>query len=201
MRLIIQRSLVFMALLILLTGVAYPLAITGMAQVLFPHQANGSIMEDQGHQIGAYHLGQAFAGPAYFWSRPSLTGDTPYDGLNSDASNLGPLEPGLIEEVQARIHALRGLEGQNPERPLPVDLVTASASGLDPHISRAAALYQAERVAMARNMPLETIHDLIETHAQGRWLGLFGERTVHVVSLNRALDHRYMGGVTGVSTP
>ena len=139
MRMIIQRSLLFMVLLILLTGLAYPLAITGIAQLLFPHQANGSILEDRGRQIGAYHVGQAFEGPAYFWSRPSLTSKTPYNGLYSDASNLGPLEPGLIKGIQARVHTLRSLEGQNPDIPVPVDLVTASASGLDPHISRAAA--------------------------------------------------------------
>ena len=170
-----------------LTGLLYPFAITGLAQLLFPKQANGSLIYKDGKTVGSSLIGQPFDDPKYFWSRPSATGPVPYNGAASSGSNLGPTNPALFKAVQDRVNALRKADPDNTQ-PIPVDLVTASASGLDPHISPAAAAYQAGRVAKVRGMPLATVHELIQKHTQGRFLGLLGEPGVNVLELNLDLD-------------
>ena len=169
------------------TGVIYPLAVTGVAQTLFPHAANGSIVTVGGKPIGSALTGQQFTQPEYFWGRLSATGPYPYNAGASSGSNLGPLNPALTAAAQVRIDALKAADPGNAQ-PVPVDLVTASASGLDPDISLAAAYYQAERVAKVRNLPREQIHALIERHADQPVLGIFGEPRVNVLKLNLALD-------------
>ncbi len=171
----------------LITGVIYPLAVTGVAGLLFPDQAGGSLLMKNGKLIGSSLIGQSFADPQYFWSRPSATTPQPYNGLASGGSNLGPLNPALTDGVKARIDALRAADPGN-SAPVPVDLVTASASGLDPDISIAAATYQAARVARARGLKLADIQALIAEHAKGRLLGWLGEPRVNVLQLNLALD-------------
>lgn len=175
--------------LTLITGVLYPLAVTGSAQALFPWQANGSPLTVNGVTVGSALLGQSFAAPGYFWSRPSATGLYPYNALASGGSNWGPSNPALRQAVADRIVALRAADPAN-KLPIPVDLVTASGSGLDPDISLAAARYQAARVARARNLPVEQVQALIERQAERPWLGLFGEPRVNVLRLNLALDGR-----------
>jgi K+-transporting ATPase ATPase C chain len=180
------------ALLVLLaltgvTGVAYPLLVTALAQGLFPGRANGSPILVEGKPVGSELIGQPFDDPRYFWSRPSATGKFAYDSSASSGSNLGPTNEKLSEAVRARIDALRAADPGNPA-PVPVDLVTASSSGLDPHISPAAARYQAARVARERGVAPSSVEALIDEHTEGRWLGLLGERRVHVLALNLALD-------------
>ena len=180
------------ALLVLLaltgvTGVAYPLLVTGIAQVLFPRQANGSLVEVDGKALGSALIGQPFDEPGYFWSRPSATGRFPYDAAASSGSNLAPTNDKLLEAVGARVEALRAADPGNAA-PTPVDLVTASSSGLDPHVSPAAARFQAGRVARERGFPPARVEALIEEHTEGRWLGLLGERRVNLLALNLALD-------------
>ena len=170
-----------------LTGIAYPLVITGLVHVLFPAQANGSLIYRNGKPIGSRLIGQNFTNPGYFWGRISQTGQYPYNGLASSGSNLGPTNPALIAMVKARIEALRAADPGNT-RPIPVDLVTASGSGLDPDISLAAAQYQAARVARARGLSVEQVERLIHRYAQGRTLGFLGESRVNVLRLNLALD-------------
>lgn len=170
-----------------LTGLLYPIAITGLAQLLFPKQANGSLIYKDGKAVGSKLIGQPFDDPKYFWSRPSATGPVPYNGAASSGSNQGPTNPALLKAVQDRVDALRKADPDNAQ-PVPVDLVTASGSGLDPHISPAAAVFQAGRVSKVRGMSLDTVQELVRKHTQGRFLGLLGEPGVNVLELNLDLD-------------
>lgn len=171
----------------LLTGLIYPLLVTGLAQVLFPWRANGSVLAVQGKPVGSALIGQAFTGPQYFWGRPSATTPQPDNGLASGGSNLGPTNPAELQAVQQNIAALHAADPGNTA-PIPVDLVTASASGLDPDISLAAAEYQRDRVARARHLSPQQVQDLINREARKPWLGVFGEPRVNVLALNLALD-------------
>ncbi|MGZ8199644.1 MAG: potassium-transporting ATPase subunit KdpC [Methylosarcina sp.] len=180
----------FMMLLIwtALTGMLYPGLVTGLAQALFPKQANGSILRDkQDKTVGSALIGQPFSGNHYFWGRPSATGPYPYNASASSGSNLGPTNPALTEAVKTRIEALR-IADPDHESLIPVDLVTASASGLDPHISPAAAEYQIHRVAKARHMDPNKLQEMVEAHTEGRQWGFLGEPRVNVLKLNLALD-------------
>ncbi len=174
--------------LTMVTGVLYPLVVTGLAQLLFPRQANGSLIVQEGGPIGSSLIGQPFRDPRYFWGRPSAT-TPPYNAASSTGSNEGPLNPDLLKAVQARIRALREADPANRD-PIPVDLVMSSASGLDPHISLAAARWQRARVARLRGLSEAEVQALIELHTTGRFLGLFGEPVVNVLELNLALDGR-----------
>jgi len=172
----------------ILTGVAYPLAVTGIAQGAFSSAANGSLLPAQNGKVrGSALIGQPFDDPKYFWSRPSATSPQPYNGAASSGSNQGPRNPALSDAVAGRIKTLRDADPANTAR-VPVDLVTASASGLDPHISVAAADYQAARVARVRGLTVEQVHGLVAAHTRGRTLGILGEPRVDVVGLNLALD-------------
>jgi potassium-transporting ATPase KdpC subunit len=171
----------------LLTGIIYPLVITGLAQVVFPKQANGSVIYRDGKPVGSSLIGQPFNVPEYFWSRPSATSPMPYDAESSGGSNLGPTNTDLVKAVQERIAALKKADPSN-NAPIPIDLVTSSASGLDPHISPAAAEYQVERVAKARGLDAQIVRQLVVKHTEGRALGLLGEPRVNVVELNLDLD-------------
>ncbi|WP_296278357.1 potassium-transporting ATPase subunit KdpC [Pseudoxanthomonas sp.] len=184
---LLRPALSLFVLLSVLTGLAYPLAVTGVSQLLFAHTANGSILAVNGKPVGSALIGQNFTDPRHFWGRPSATGPQPYNGAASSGSNQGPLNPALIDAVKARMAALRAADPGN-DQPVPIDLVTASGSGLDPDISLAAARYQAVRVAKARSLPAETVQALIELHAERPWLGIFGEPRVNVLRLNLALD-------------
>lgn len=182
-----RPAIVLFAILTVITGIVYPLAVTGIGQVLFPRQANGSVLFRDGRPIGSRLIGQSFADPKYFWSRPSATSPRPYDGTASAGSNLGPLNPALIDSIKPRIDALHAADRGN-EAPIPVDLVTASGSGLDPEESVAAANYQAARVARARGLTETRVRALIAAHAEGRLWGILGEPRVNVLELNLALD-------------
>ncbi len=173
--------------LTLITGVAYPLVVTGLAQVVFPHQANGSLIEVDGRIVGSELLGQAFSGERYFHGRPSATAPVPYNGLGGAGSNLGPTNPALITAVQERVGAVRREVG-DAARAVSVDLVTTSGSGLDPHITPAAALLQVPRVAQARGLKESDVKALVETRSEQPTLGLFGAPRVNVLRLNLALD-------------
>jgi K+-transporting ATPase ATPase C chain len=173
--------------LTVITGIVYPLVVTGIAQVAFPGEAAGSLLIKDGKPVGSRLIGQSFSDPKYFWSRPSATSPQPYNGLGSGGSNQGPLNPALTDAVKSRIDALRTADPDN-HAPVPVDLVTASASGLDPDISLAAAYYQAPRVARTRGLKLETVKSLIAAHAQGKFLGFLGEPRINVLELNLVLD-------------
>jgi K+-transporting ATPase ATPase C chain len=188
------RPAVFMLLIFtVITGVFYPLVVTGFAQVVFTHQANGSIIVMDGKAYGSELIGQQFDDPKYFWGRPSATSTFPYNAFNardltgSSGSNYGPLNPALIEMVQARVDALKAADPDNTA-PIPVDLVTASGSGLDPHIGVAAALYQVPRVAAARGLNEAEVQALVERYAESRQFGFLGEPRVNVLLLNLALD-------------
>jgi K+-transporting ATPase ATPase C chain len=183
----LRAALCLIVLMTLLLGVAYPLLITGVAQVALPRQAEGSLIYRNGQLIGSSLIGQAFSDPKYFWGRPSATAPQAYNGLASGGSNLGPLNPALIDQVSAN---LKALHANDPDQaaPVPVDLVTASASGLDPEISLAGARYQIARVARARGIEPSVVEKLIADHAQGRLAGLIGENRVNVLELNLALD-------------
>ncbi|MEO6280724.1 potassium-transporting ATPase subunit KdpC [Roseateles sp.] len=183
----LRPALTLFVLLSLITGLAYPLLVTGVAQTVFPRQANGSLVEREGKPVGSTLIGQAFTDPGHFWSRPSATAPAPYNAANSGGSNLAPTAPQLVEAVKARIEALRAADLGNTA-PVPVDLVTASASGLDPHISRAAADYQATRIARVRGLPVAQVRALVDEHTEGRALGFIGEPRVNVLALNLALD-------------
>ena len=178
--------IVFLALT-LLVGVAYPLAVTGLAQLAFPHRADGSLVERDGQVVGSRLVGQAFAGARYFHPRPSAAGEG-YDAMASAASNLGPTNPELVRQVRARRAAYRRDNGLRPVQQVPVDAVTASGSGLDPHISVANARLQATRVARARGLALDDVLALVASHTDGRSLGFLGEPGVNVLELNLALD-------------
>ncbi|MEW5769141.1 MAG: potassium-transporting ATPase subunit KdpC [Pseudomonadota bacterium] len=183
----LKPALLMLAVLTVVTGLVYPLVVTGVAQGVFPYQANGSLIESGGKLVGSELVGQPFSDPKYFWSRPSATGPVPYNAGASSGSNQGPTNPALEEAVKARIAALQAADPGN-KAPIPVDLVTASASGLDPHISPAAAEYQVGRVARVRGIEPNTVRALVAAHTEGRQLGGMGEPRVNVLTLNLSLD-------------
>src|SRR5689334_12782254 len=185
----LRPALVSLIALTIITGVVYPVAETVIAQVVFPHQANGSLIVKDGKVVGSELIGQPFDDPKYFWSRPSATSPSPYNAASSSGSNLSPTNPALVKAVQDRVDALRAADPGNTA-PVPVDLVAASGSGLDPHISPAAALYQVSRVAKARKLDPAVVRDLVERHTEGRQLGFLGEPRVNVLALNLALDRK-----------
>lgn len=187
MRRILYQALMSLALLTLLTGVAYPLVVTCLAQLLFPTAANGSVLVREGKPVGSALIGQPFSDSRYFWGRPSATAPFPYNGAASGGSNLGPTNPALADAVKARIAALRAADPDNT-KPVPVDLVTASGSGLDPQISPAAAEFQVERIARARGMRADDVRKLVAGATQKRQWRVFGEPRVNVLALNLALD-------------
>lgn len=184
---ILRQSLAMLVLLTLVTGIVYPLLVTGIAQAMFPHAANGSVIEHDGKPIGSALIGQPFSDPKYFWSRPSATSPFAYNGAASSGSNQGPTSSALADAVEQRIDALRAADPGNTA-PVPVDLVTASGSGLDPHISPAAAAYQIARVARARGVPVAAIEKRVAAATEGRTFGVLGEPRVNVLTLNLALD-------------
>ena len=192
----IRPAIVFIVALTLITGLVYPLAMTGIAGVIFPDQANGSILERDGKVVGSSLIGQVFADDKYFHGRPSATTtpdpkdptkniDAPYNAANSGGSNLGPTNKALVDRIKGDVDKLKA---ENPSAPVPIDLVTTSGGGLDPHISPEAALFQVPRVAKARNMPEDRLRDLVNAHIEGRLLGFLGEPRVNVLALNLALD-------------
>ena len=184
---IVRPALILFVILSVVTGLLYPLAVTGVAQAVFSHQANGSLITQNGKVVGSELIGQSFTAPGHFWGRPSATAPMPYNAAASGGSNQGPTNPALVDAVKARIEALRAADPGNT-RAVPVDLVTASASGLDPHISPAAADYQTARVAKARGLPLAQVQTLVQQHTEAPRLGLLGEPRVNVLALNMALD-------------
>jgi potassium-transporting ATPase KdpC subunit len=189
----LRPAFLILLILTILTGVLYPLVVTGIAQVLFPHQANGSLIVINDKTYGSELIGQQFEAPKYFWGRLSATGDFPYNAFNaetltgSSGSNYGPLNPALMKIVQGRIDTLKAADPANTAL-IPVDLVTASGSGLDPHISVTAALYQVHRVAQARGLSDEAVKTLVDRYTQGRQFGFLGEPRVNVLELDLALD-------------
>ena len=187
MKTLIRPALSLFILMTVVTGVLYPLAVTGVAKLAFAEQASGSLIVREGKTVGSALIGQHFSDPGHFWGRPSATGPMPYNGTGSSGSNQGPLNPALVDAVKERIEALKAADPDN-KGPVPVDLVTASASGLDPHISVAGARYQAARVARARGLDPAVLQSLIARHTEDRLLGLFGEPRINVLALNLALD-------------
>jgi len=184
----LKTSILSLIVLSVLTGILYPLAMTGVCQALFSRAANGSLIMQNGKAVGSSLIGQPFDDPKYFWSRLSATGPAAYNASNSSGSNLGPTNPALIQEIQGRVDALHKADPDNHD-PIPVDLVTSSASGLDPHITPAAALYQVKRIARVRGIPEDRLKQLIQDNTDGRFLGLLGEAGVNVLKLNLELDH------------
>jgi K+-transporting ATPase ATPase C chain len=187
MKTLLRPALTLLVLLSAITGIAYPLAVTGIAQAIFPKAAGGSLIIKDGKPVGSELIGQNFTDAKYFWGRPSATGPQPYNASASSGSNQGPLNPALTDAVKGRIEALKAADPDN-QLPIPADLVSASASGLDPHISPAAATYQIERVARARHFDAAAVRALVERHTEDRQLGIFGEPRVNVLKLNLALD-------------
>lgn len=183
----IRPALTMLMILTVLTGLVYPLSVTGLAQLFFPEQANGSLIVHNGKVIGSKLIGQYFDKPEYFWGRPSATSPFPYNAAASSGSNLGPTNPALIEAVKARVATLRSAD-PGSDTPVPVDLVTASASGLDSHISPAAAMYQVNRVARARGLDERRVRELVARNIEGRQFALLGEPRVNVLELNLALN-------------
>ncbi len=183
----LRPAILVLLLLTVLTGLIYPAVVTAIAQVLFPYQANGSLLTVGGKTVGSELIGQPFDAPQYFWGRLSATAPSPYNAANSSGSNLGPTNPALVDEVKARVDALHAADPGNTA-PIPVDLVTSSASGLDPDISVAAALYQVHRVAQARGLDEATVRQLVAQNTTGRVLGVLGEPRVNVLKLNLLLD-------------
>lgn len=190
MKTTLRPALVLFAALTLICGVIYPFAVTGIGQLAFAKQAGGSLVSSAGQPVGSVLIGQTFSSPKYFWGRPSATSPKPSDASASGGSNLGPTNPALLDAVKGRIDALKAADPGNLA-PVPVDLVTASASGLDPDISVAAAYYQAGRIALVRQLSLEQVRSLIDQHKQGQYLGFFGEPRVNVLTLNLALDQTH----------
>jgi K+-transporting ATPase ATPase C chain len=197
----IRPAIVVLLALTVITGLAYPLAMTGIADVIFPYQAQGSLIERDGHVVGSALIGQQFDSEKYFHGRPSATTATdpndatktvpaPYNAVNSGGSNLGPSNKALIDRVQGDIDKLKK---ENPTAAVPIDLVTTSASGLDPDISPEAALFQVPRIAKARNLPEDRVRQLVADHTEGRWLGLLGEPHINILQLNLALDRSANG--------
>lgn len=184
---VVRPAVIFIVVMTVLTGVIYPLVITGIAQVVFPNQANGSLIYEGDKLVGSALIGQPFDDPKFFWSRPSATGPFPYNAAASSGSNLGPIEPNLTGAFKARVEALKLADPGN-EKPIPVDLVTASSSGLDPHISPAAADYQVSRVAKALGLQENSLRDLVTKHTERRTFGVLGEERVNVVTLNLELN-------------
>lgn len=188
---LLRPALTLFLLFSLLTGLAYPLVVTGVAQAAFPAAANGSLIVENGKAVGSSLIGQGFSDPGHFWSRPSATSPMAYNAGSSSGSNLAPTAPALVDAVKARVEALRAADPGNTAQ-VPVDLVTTSASGLDPHISRAAADYQLARVARVRQLPVAQVQALVDAQTEGRWLGFIGEPRVNVLKLNLALDRATM---------
>jgi K+-transporting ATPase ATPase C chain len=184
-----KTALLTLALLTLVTGLFYPLAMTGLAYVLFPDQAHGSLTVENDHIVGSKLIGRQFDDPKYFWSRPSATGTFPYNSGSSSGSNYGPHSPDLTKMMDARRNALQRADPENTA-PIPVDLLTASGSGLDPHITPEAAEYQASRIARVRHLNVSAVRTLVTRHTEGRQLGILGEPVVNVAALNRALDQK-----------
>jgi potassium-transporting ATPase KdpC subunit len=183
----LKSALLMLVFFTFLTGIAYPLLVTFGAQMLFSNQANGSLIVNKEHIAGSELIGQPFSRPDYFWGRPSSTSPNPYNAGASSGSNLGPSNPNLVEAVKARIAALQAIDPEN-KAPVPIDLITASASGLDPHISPAAAEYQVNRIAKVRKIDPDKLRELAQSHTEGRQWGLLGEPRVNVLKLNLALD-------------
>ncbi len=183
----IKSAFLVFIMLSILTGLVYPFFVTGLAQLVFPAQANGSLMKQEGKPAGSELIGQSFDDPKYFWGRLSSTPDFPYNSGSSSGSNLGPSNPALAEAVEARVSALRAADPDNKD-PIPVDLVTSSGSGLDPHVSPEAALYQVPRVARARGIPEEQVRSLVDQFTEARQFGFLGEPRVNVLKLNLALN-------------
>jgi K+-transporting ATPase ATPase C chain len=183
----LKPAVVVFGLLTVLTGAAYPALITGIAQTVFPDQANGSLIVQDGKTVGSRLIGQSFSDPGHFWGRPSATAPMPFNAASSGGSNQGPLNPALEEAVKGRIEALKASD-PTQTAPIPVDLVTTSGSGLDPHISVAAAQWQAPRIARLRDLPEARVRELIASHMEGRQLGILGEPRVNVLALNLGLD-------------
>src|SRR6267143_3300636 len=185
----VRAAVVSLVVFTVVTGIVYPVVVTAIAQLVFPHQANGSLIVKDGKSAGSRLIGQPFDDPKYFWSRPSATSPFGYNAGASAGSNLSPTNADLIKTVQGRVDALWAADPGNTA-PVPVDLVTASGSGLDPHISPAAALYQVRRVARVRKLDPAAVRELVTQHTQGRFLGMLGEPRVNVLALNLALDSR-----------
>jgi K+-transporting ATPase ATPase C chain len=184
----LKPAVILFVLLTVLTGVIYPAVVTGLAHLLFPNQVNGSLMTNSdGKLTGSRLIGQPFSSPGHFWGRPSATGPFPYNAGASSGSNLGPTNPALVDAVKARIQALKAADPDN-QAPIPVDLITASGSGLDPHISPAAADYQVNRIAKAHNIDPGKLRELVEAHTEARQWGFLGEPRINVLTLNLALD-------------
>ena len=183
----LRPVLMVFLLLTVVTGIIYPLVVTGVAQLAFPEKANGSLIRQEGGYAGSDLIGQSFDDPKYFWGRLSATADFPYNSASSSGSNLGPSNPALVEAVKARVEALQKADSGN-KSPIPIDLVTSSGSGLDPHMSPASALYQAPRVARARSLSEDQVRRLVDQFTEPRQLGFLGEPRVNVLKLNLALD-------------
>ena len=187
MRRQLRIAVIFLGLFTVITGIIYPLVVTGIAQAFFHHQANGSLIETNGKSVGSELIGQSFSDPKYFWGRLSATGPFPYNAAASSGSNYGSTNPALKQAIQARVDALKLVDPDN-NQPIPVDLVTASGSGLDPHISIAAANYQVSRVARYRGLSVEQINALVSRFTQGRQFAILGEPRVNILQLNLTLD-------------